>query len=398
MTATDILPAAPPQVAATIPAAARDIRLDFFRGVAMFLIFIAHMPGNFLNAWLPTRFGFSDATEIFVFCSGAASGIAFGRVYDRSGFAIGTARIGLRVWQLYWAHIGFFFALAATLAAIDGAGLFDKDYVNSLNLTPFFADPEALLPALMTLTYVPNYFDILPMYMGALALVPLMMAAARIAPAAAIALSVGIWFVAAIEVLHLPAEPWSDREWFFNPFGWQLVFFTGFALTRGWIRTPPVTWGLVTAALILLVLTMPFAYWRFYIHHEWILSLREAARPLLEKTDLGLFRYLYFLVLAYAAYALSGPEGRALRATPAGMAGQLWGGLRAAIVRVGQRSLAVFVFSMALSRIAGLVLDVTGRTPLLVLAVTIAGCTLMVGVAYGTGWLMSEPWRKRTSS
>ena len=33
--------------------------------------------------------------------------------------------------------------------------------------------------------------------------------------------------------MGLPAEPWSDRVWFFNPFGWQLVFFTGFALMAG---------------------------------------------------------------------------------------------------------------------------------------------------------------------
>ena len=45
--------------------------------------------------------------------------------------------------------------------------------------------------------------------------------------------------------LHLgfPAEPWSDRKWYFNPFGWQLVFFTGFALMRGWIPKPPVKQG-----------------------------------------------------------------------------------------------------------------------------------------------------------
>ena len=40
--------------------------------------------------------------------------------------------------------------------------------------------------------------------------------------------------------LNFPAEPWSERKWFFNPFGWQLVFFTGFAFMRGWIPAPPV--------------------------------------------------------------------------------------------------------------------------------------------------------------
>ena len=56
----------------------RDPRLDFYRGIAMFIILCAHTPGNFFTSWIPARWGFSDATEIFVFCSGMASAIAFG--------------------------------------------------------------------------------------------------------------------------------------------------------------------------------------------------------------------------------------------------------------------------------------------------------------------------------
>ncbi|MGJ8612310.1 MAG: OpgC domain-containing protein, partial [Octadecabacter sp.] len=51
----------------------RDIRLDFFRGIAMFIILFAHTPGNYFTNWIPARWGFSDATEMFVFCSGMAS-------------------------------------------------------------------------------------------------------------------------------------------------------------------------------------------------------------------------------------------------------------------------------------------------------------------------------------
>ena len=70
----------------------RDPRLDFYRGMAMFIILFAHTPGNFFTSWIPARWGFSDATEMFVFCSGMASAIAFGRTFDRAGWALGTAR------------------------------------------------------------------------------------------------------------------------------------------------------------------------------------------------------------------------------------------------------------------------------------------------------------------
>ena len=51
----------------------RDPRLDFFRGMAMFVILLAHTPGNTWTLWVPARFGFSDGADLFVFCSGMAS-------------------------------------------------------------------------------------------------------------------------------------------------------------------------------------------------------------------------------------------------------------------------------------------------------------------------------------
>jgi len=87
------MPSRPVQAhAAAAPAKrVRDLRLDFFRGIAMFIILFAHTPGNFITSWIPARWGFSDATEIFVFCSGMASAIAFGATFDRAGVLLGTA-------------------------------------------------------------------------------------------------------------------------------------------------------------------------------------------------------------------------------------------------------------------------------------------------------------------
>src|SRR5687767_1437073 len=86
-------------LAATTGNGAREARLDFFRGIAMFIIFIAHVPLNPWNNYIPARFGPSDATEMFVFCSGFASVLAFGGSFRRHGFTIGTLRIIHRCWQ-----------------------------------------------------------------------------------------------------------------------------------------------------------------------------------------------------------------------------------------------------------------------------------------------------------
>ena len=115
----------------------RDPRLDFFRGLAMFIIFIAHTPRDFWALWIPARFGFSDATETFVFCSGMASAIAFGAIFHKQGWLMGAARIAYRVWQVYWAHIGLFFAILLLVTAFDQAGIFKanigKDPMSALS-------------------------------------------------------------------------------------------------------------------------------------------------------------------------------------------------------------------------------------------------------------------------
>ena len=97
----------------------RDLRLDFFRGLAMFIILLAHTPGNTWTLWIPARFGFSDATEIFVFCSGMASALAFGAVFAKKSWFLGAARIAFRVWQVYWAHIGVFIVTALLMVMLD---------------------------------------------------------------------------------------------------------------------------------------------------------------------------------------------------------------------------------------------------------------------------------------
>ena len=65
-------------------------RLDVFRGLALAIILIAHVPGNPVTEFIPARFGPSDAAEMFVFCSGFASAIAFGATFRRAAFALGT--------------------------------------------------------------------------------------------------------------------------------------------------------------------------------------------------------------------------------------------------------------------------------------------------------------------
>lgn len=128
----------------------RDPRLDFFRGLGLFIILVAHIPWNGWTEWIPARFGFSDAADGFVFCSGVASALAFAPVFDRAGWLAGTARICRRLWQVYWAHVGSFLIVVAIVASADHA-LGSVHYTNGLRLAPLLSEPGRAIAGLLTL-------------------------------------------------------------------------------------------------------------------------------------------------------------------------------------------------------------------------------------------------------
>ena len=91
----------------------RDVRLDLFRGLSLFFIFIDHIPNNVLSYVTLHSIGFSDAAEVFVFISGYAAATVYGKALRRQGSIFATAQIYRRVWQLYIAHIFTFVVFAA---------------------------------------------------------------------------------------------------------------------------------------------------------------------------------------------------------------------------------------------------------------------------------------------
>ena len=157
-------------------ASARDIRLDLFRGLALWFIFLDHIPTNIVS-WLTVRnYGFSDATEIFVFISGYTAVIAYSRMMARDGWTRAAARIYRRVWQLYVAHILLFVAFSAQIAFVsiarDTPALIEEMQLLGLGENPYRAILEAAL-----LKFRPVNLDVLPLYIVLLAAFPLVLPA-----------------------------------------------------------------------------------------------------------------------------------------------------------------------------------------------------------------------------
>jgi hypothetical protein len=360
----------------------RDLRLDFFRGLALLLIFIAHVPDNWFAQYRPGAFGLSDSADIFVFVSGSAAAFAYGSVFRRAGFLAGTARVVRRCAQLYASHLGLFFAVVTLCVVGNHALNTGMDYIALLNLGYFFDHPQEALVGLFSLTYVPNYFDILPMYLVALAILPPLMLLSRLHVVVAALVSLFLYLAVPFFTFQLPAEIAFDRPWFFNPFAWQFLFYSGFFLSAGWLKAPPSRRWLMVLCAVFLILSIPLSHYPTYSIVGWLDDLREYLEPFVSKTNLGILRWLHFMCLAYLAAALLKDREQILERK-----------LAAPLVKTGQQSLPVFLTGMALSYVAGMALDELGRNILTTALVNAVGVASLILLAYLMAWFKSQPWR-----
>jgi hypothetical protein len=368
----------------TKPAKLRDPRLDFFRGIAMFVILVSHTRMDWLSDWIPARFGLSDAAAMFVFVSGYAGGMAFGGVYKRAGWLLGTARIGLRIWQLYIAQLAIVLVVAAVAVAANHVIPGADDYRSILQLDHLFKDPSDALLGIATLTYVPHYLDILPVYMVVLALVPLAILLARfVHPLAVPGASIALWALATHFDWNLPGDASEPRGWFFDPFCWQILFFSGFSLSMKWLMPPPadrrIFWAAVAYILFGVAVTVPAIYQAvpgLDRLQAWIVDHAD-------KTFLDPLQILHFFATAYVAvYVLIDRLHLIQHASVRPM------------VKCGQQALSLFLAGILLADLGGMAFDRLGSglgAQILVNGVCFA---VLFAMAYGVAWIKAAPWNR----
>ena len=395
---------------------ARDVRLDFFRGLTMFIIYIAHSPGNTWISWIPAQFGWSSGAELFVLCSGIASGLAFGLSFAKTGFWLGTMRVAYRVWQVYWAHLGLCLALMFvyfTASQVSGQPLYEpQGYSLMVN------DPMTAIRAMITLNYFMSYTDILPMYIVLLAGIPVIMLLRRVHPLAPIVFCVSLWlYIQAANVwfegsglppLRLSSKPDGSIKWYFNPFAWQLIFYTGFAFSMKWLTMPKYQFGwLFWSCIGFILLSFVFSswvlmywesYWRTGIwwHREsdawesrlWDFKLwLTFGKQTHGVNDLQILRYLHMLAVAYVVLTVINPVKNGLRS---------W--VFAPVVLVGQQSLATFLGSTALASASALTLKIYGSSWQEQTLVNLGGFAAIICLAYVVSAFKRQPWRDKRAA
>jgi hypothetical protein len=126
------------------PVGERELRLDLFRGLALWLIFIDHLPTNVLTWFTLRNYGFSDATEIFIFISGYTAAFVYGRAMQERGFVVASARVLKRAWQIYVAHIFLFTIFLAEVSYIS-TRFQNPLYTEEMNILDFLKQPDVTI-------------------------------------------------------------------------------------------------------------------------------------------------------------------------------------------------------------------------------------------------------------
>ncbi|MDO4904305.1 MAG: OpgC domain-containing protein [Lautropia sp.] len=373
--ADTISPTAPSAIKTT---GGRDLRLDFFRGLALWFIFIDHIPSSYIGNLTFRNFGLSDATEIFVFISGYTAALVYGAALQKNGAAYMTMQVAKRVWQLYAAHILLFIFFIGQIFWVSNR-FGNAAFLDELNVAAFLGNPmQSVLDALI-LRYRPVNLDVLPLYMVLLAGLPVALLLTRVSRVLTLALSIALW-------LGVQRYQWAFPEyedgstWYFNPLGWQLVFVIGILCaslrnqSSPWLKWRP--W-LAVIAFIDLVFSFTIAIaWKIPPLYQAIEPFVGSwLYPMIDKTNFAILRLLHFLATAYFVAHFIGPDSRILS----------WR-LAKPVIICGQHSLHIFCLGISLSFLAHFVLVQFGRGLPMQLVVVFGGLCMMTALACQLQW------------
>jgi len=360
----------------------RELRLDLFRGMALWLIFIDHLPANLLT-WLTIRnYGFSDATEIFIFISGYTAAFVYGRAMRESGFVIAAARILKRVWQIYVAHVFLFVIFLAEISYV--ATSFENPlYSEEMGILDFLKQPDVTIIQALLLRFKPVNMDVLPLYIVLMFFLPpilwLMLRKADLALALSVALYAATWH------FDLALSAYPSGVWVFNPFAWQLLFVFGAWCALGGAQRMTR----ILASNVTLVLSAAYLLAAFFVTLTWYVPQLHPLMPKqleqwmypINKPDLDVLRFAHFLALAAITVRFLPKD---------------WSGLRSRwlrpVILCGQHSLEIFCLGIFLAFAGQFFLAEIAGGAFVHFLVSLTGIILMSSAA----WLFS--WYKRVTA
>ena len=351
----------------------RDVRLDFFRGIGLWMIFLDHIPHDVVG-WLTLRnYGFSDAAEFFVFISGYLVGFIYVPIVKDGMFMAALKRLWTRAAQMYVAHIMLFLIFTAQIART--VRRFDNPmYEDEFNVHNFLQHPDILIGQALTLRYKPVNLDVLPLFITLVAAAPFIVWGLVRRPNLTLLASVLLYIPSRIFDWNIPSYP-PGTTWYFNPFCWQLLFVFAAWCGSGQIeKYAPLIWsklGMTIAVLWLLFAFLIVMTWHVpalgALVPKWMIKVIYP----IDKTDLDMLRLTHFFALAVIVTSIVSRHWKPLYSK--------W--LHPAIL-CGRHSLPIFCIGVFLSFAAHWILTQYTKGVWEQLSVSLLGIVIMIGIAW----------------
>lgn len=376
-------------MAALPPRLPRDLRLDFFRGLSLFFIFIDHIPENVLSYFTLRSVAFNDAAEVFIFISGYTAALVYGQSLRERGRLYATAQIYRRVWQLYVAHI-FLFVIFTAEVSYAILVLHNPMYSEEMGVGDFLKEPHLAIIRALLLAFQPTFLDILPLYIVLLASFPLVLVLLERRWFLPLVLSGAIYALTLRQGWALHTQP-SHHVWFFNPLAWQFLFVIGataghsrIAPHRPWRTSPWIGRGAIALTLGIAAVNLSWTLHQIYepIPPLFVKLLWGISR---DKTNLAPLRLFSFLVSAIATMSIVRPDTAFLRSA--------WA---RPIIMCGQQSLYIFCLGILLSVLGHFVLAEFAGGIAMQILVNLVGASAMIGVAALLEWYKAASRRPRS--
>ncbi|MEH2502893.1 hypothetical protein V1290_001704 [Bradyrhizobium sp. AZCC 1578] len=363
---------------AELAARDRDFRLCLLLGIAAWFLFLDHVPHNAVSLLTMRNFGFSGATDLFVFIGGYTAAILYGKMMLERGFVVSATRIFKRLWQLYAAYVVLFVIYIELIGYVARRSR-APELIGEFNVTGIVDHAIRTLIHGLLLQAKPLNLDVLQLFIVLMAFFPIVLFGVMRRPNLTLAGSIGLYFASRLLDWNLSSFP--DGRWHLNPFSWQLLFVLGAWFALGGarqvhaIRTLQGLAILRTAAWLYLLFALVVTVAGKFPQAGIVPDFLRDAFPSNDEENLAPYRVLHFLALAFLFTYMVPRSWRGFR----------WQALQP-IMKCGQEWLAVFCAGVFLSFAAHLVL-ITGPNSLaLHVLVSFAGISIMTAVAYYVSW------------
>jgi hypothetical protein len=332
------------QTPAGLGGAKRDLRIDFFRGLALYMVIFDHIPGDPLSKFTYARIGFSDAAEAFVFLSGVSCGIAYSRLLLRRGVGGLLRGVSWRALHIYTYYLITSLVIILLIAVSRDVIAIPENHQAFIALRE---DPLAAVKSAILLISPPELPGLLVLYLElTLFAIPMfLLIAARSSAAAALLTSGGLWLLVQ---LNPDLHPRLDASHFFNFIAWQFIFCIGMFVGT-WYNSDISLEPFRTRPWILLACTVVAVGLLYHIaHHLNFGMLAWSDATLIQmKANLSAIRIVHFLSVAFLVAICITPSSRIL----------CWPGV-SAITMSGRCSLQVFCAGAVLSVVLNLIVAV----------------------------------------